>query len=112
MAASARANRCGRIINGHSVPEIKYGDGWHVFDASLITYFPRRPMRRFAIRGRRSMRRQRTPAVVEKWQEDGSSRGVRCTLRARVTRIIHTPTLTRSASEGVRMDSTSSRATV
>ena len=31
----------GRILNGHSVPEVRYGDGWHMFDASLITYFPR-----------------------------------------------------------------------
>ena len=31
----------GRIINGHSVPEVKYGEGWHMYDASLITYFPK-----------------------------------------------------------------------
>jgi hypothetical protein len=31
----------GRILNGHSVPEVKYGGGWHMFDASLITYFPK-----------------------------------------------------------------------
>ena len=31
----------GRILNGHSVPEVRYGDGWHMFDGSLITYFPR-----------------------------------------------------------------------
>jgi hypothetical protein len=31
----------GRILNGHSVPEVKYGDDWHMFDASLLTYFPR-----------------------------------------------------------------------
>lgn len=31
----------GRILNGHSVPEVRYGDGWHMFDASLINYFPR-----------------------------------------------------------------------
>ena len=31
----------GRILNSHSVPEVKYGDGWHMFDTSLITYFPR-----------------------------------------------------------------------
>jgi hypothetical protein len=31
----------GRILNGHSVPEVRYGDGWHMFDTSLITFFPR-----------------------------------------------------------------------
>jgi hypothetical protein len=31
----------GRILNGHSVPEVRYKGGWHMFDASLITYFPR-----------------------------------------------------------------------
>jgi hypothetical protein len=31
----------GRILNGHSVPEVRYRDAWHMFDASLITYFPR-----------------------------------------------------------------------
>ena len=31
----------GRILNNHSVPEVRYGDGWHMFDTSLITYFPR-----------------------------------------------------------------------
>jgi hypothetical protein len=31
----------GRILNGHSVPEVKFGDAWHLYDASLITYFPR-----------------------------------------------------------------------
>lgn len=31
----------GRILNGHSVPEVKYGDNWHMFDASLITFFPK-----------------------------------------------------------------------
>jgi hypothetical protein len=31
----------GRILNGHSVPEVRYGDAWHLFDASLMTYFPR-----------------------------------------------------------------------
>ena len=31
----------GRILNGHSVPEVRYGGGWHMFDASLITYFPK-----------------------------------------------------------------------
>src|SRR5262249_44365815 len=31
----------GRILTGHSVPEVKYGEGWHMFDASLITYFPK-----------------------------------------------------------------------
>lgn len=31
----------GRILNGHSVPEVRYRDAWHMFDASLIAYFPR-----------------------------------------------------------------------
>jgi hypothetical protein len=31
----------GRILNGHSVPEVRYRGGWHMFDGSLITFFPR-----------------------------------------------------------------------
>src|SRR5262249_20675083 len=31
----------GRILDGHSVPEVRYGGGWHMFDASLIARFPR-----------------------------------------------------------------------
>jgi hypothetical protein len=31
----------GRILNGHSVPEVKYGGGWHMYDCSLITLFPK-----------------------------------------------------------------------
>jgi len=31
----------GRILNGHSVPEVRYRGGWHLFDGSLITFFPR-----------------------------------------------------------------------
>jgi hypothetical protein len=31
----------GRILNGHSVPEVFYDGGWHMYDASLITYFPK-----------------------------------------------------------------------
>ena len=31
----------GRILNGHSVPEVRYRDGWHMFDGSLIAFFPR-----------------------------------------------------------------------
>jgi hypothetical protein len=31
----------GRILNGHSVPEVHYRNGWHMFDGSLINYFPR-----------------------------------------------------------------------
>ncbi len=31
----------GRILNGHSVPEVWYKNGWHMFDGSLINYFPR-----------------------------------------------------------------------
>ena len=29
----------GRIIHVHSVPELRYDDAWHLFDASLINYF-------------------------------------------------------------------------
>jgi hypothetical protein len=28
-------------LNGHSVPEVWYKNGWHMFDGSLINYFPR-----------------------------------------------------------------------
>ena len=31
----------GRILNGHSVPEVRYRNGWHMFDGSLINFFPR-----------------------------------------------------------------------
>jgi hypothetical protein len=31
----------GRILNGHSVPEVRYRGGWHMFDGSLITFFPK-----------------------------------------------------------------------
>jgi hypothetical protein len=31
----------GRILNGHSVPEVQYDGGWHMFDCSLINYFPK-----------------------------------------------------------------------
>src|SRR5438067_9431994 len=31
----------GRILNGHSVPEVKYAGTWHMFDCSLINYFPK-----------------------------------------------------------------------
>jgi hypothetical protein len=31
----------GRILTGHSVPEVRYGDAWHMFDASLLTVFPK-----------------------------------------------------------------------
>ncbi len=31
----------GRILNGHSVPEVQYGGGWHMYDCSLITLFPK-----------------------------------------------------------------------
>jgi hypothetical protein len=30
----------GRILNGHSVPEVRYKNAWHMFDGSLITFFP------------------------------------------------------------------------
>ena len=28
-------------INAHSVPEVYYGGAWHMFDASLVNYFPK-----------------------------------------------------------------------
>jgi hypothetical protein len=31
----------GRIIRAHSVPEARWGDGWHMLDASLINYMPK-----------------------------------------------------------------------
>jgi hypothetical protein len=31
----------GRILNGHSVPEVRDHAGWHMYDASLITFFPK-----------------------------------------------------------------------
>ncbi len=31
----------GRILNGHSVPEVRYTNAWHMFDGSLIAYFPK-----------------------------------------------------------------------
>jgi hypothetical protein len=31
----------GRILNGHSVPEVRYKNAWHMFDGSLITFFPK-----------------------------------------------------------------------
>lgn len=31
----------GRILTGHSVPEVQYGGAWHMFDASLLTLFPK-----------------------------------------------------------------------
>ncbi len=31
----------GRILNGHSVPEVEYGGAWHLFDCSLLNYFPK-----------------------------------------------------------------------
>jgi hypothetical protein len=31
----------GRILNGHSVAEVRYGGGWHMYDPSLINYFPK-----------------------------------------------------------------------
>jgi hypothetical protein len=31
----------GRILNNHSVPEVQYDGGWHMYDASLITLFPK-----------------------------------------------------------------------
>src|SRR4051794_10899945 len=31
----------GRILDGHSVAEVSYGGGWHMYDASLNAQFPR-----------------------------------------------------------------------
>jgi hypothetical protein len=31
----------GRILNNHSVPEVRYRGNWHMFDGSLITFFPK-----------------------------------------------------------------------
>ena len=31
----------GRILNNHSVAEVRYDDAWHMFDTSLIAYFPK-----------------------------------------------------------------------
>jgi hypothetical protein len=31
----------GRILNGHSVPEVSYDGAWHMYDASLLTWFPK-----------------------------------------------------------------------
>src|ERR1051326_7742290 len=31
----------GRILNAHSVPEVKFDDAWHLYDCSLITVFPK-----------------------------------------------------------------------
>jgi hypothetical protein len=31
----------GRILNNHSVPEVGYRNAWHMFDGSLINFFPR-----------------------------------------------------------------------
>ena len=31
----------GRILNGHSVPEVFYGGAWHMFDASLLNVLPK-----------------------------------------------------------------------
>src|SRR5207244_3252061 len=31
----------GRILTAHSVPEVRYGDAWHMLDASLLTFFPK-----------------------------------------------------------------------
>lgn len=31
----------GRILNGHSVPEVFYDGGWHMYDASLLAFFPK-----------------------------------------------------------------------
>jgi hypothetical protein len=31
----------GRILTGHSVAEVKYGGSWHMFDPSLVNFFPK-----------------------------------------------------------------------
>ena len=32
----------GWSVNGHSLPEVYYDHAWHMFDASLVNYFPKR----------------------------------------------------------------------
>ncbi|HYE05974.1 MAG TPA: hypothetical protein VEL07_10705 [Planctomycetota bacterium] len=41
LARRAGLEARGRIINNHSVPEVKFDGEWHLLDASLICYFPR-----------------------------------------------------------------------
>ena len=41
LARFAGIKARGWAINGHSVPEVSWGGGWHMLDASLINYFPR-----------------------------------------------------------------------
>jgi hypothetical protein len=40
LARYAGLQARGWAINGHSVPEVYYGGGWHLYDASLVNYFP------------------------------------------------------------------------
>ena len=51
----------GRILNGHSVPEVWYGDGWHMFDGSLHHLLP--PARATAWPPRWT----RSPAPIADW---------------------------------------------
>jgi hypothetical protein len=41
LARFAGLKARGWAINAHSVPELYYDDAWHMFDASLINYFPK-----------------------------------------------------------------------
>src|SRR5262245_48776264 len=41
LARHAGLKARGWAINAHSVPEVYYGGAWHLFDASLINYFPK-----------------------------------------------------------------------
>jgi hypothetical protein len=41
LARFAGLKARGWAINAHSVPEVYYDGGWHMFDASLINYFPK-----------------------------------------------------------------------
>jgi hypothetical protein len=42
LARYAGLKARGWAINGHSVPEVSWGGAWHMLDASLINYFPKR----------------------------------------------------------------------
>lgn len=41
LARAAGLEARGWAIRAHSVPEVFYNNGWHMFDASLINYFPK-----------------------------------------------------------------------
>ena len=67
----------GRILNGHSVPEVRYGDGWHMFDALAHHLLPqprrrRRRVRRRDRRGDRRLVRQASRLSEEQRQDLGA----------------------------------------